>query len=102
MRRRDRRGGGRAGGSGDRAGGRGGRAGEGVYPFTPPPPAATGIGSGGDLRSVAAVVVVVVAVTMVAVAIAVALERGDSEVDKRMVFSFLWGQLTVLFAIGEV
>ncbi len=60
-------------------GGRGGRAGAGVYPSTPPPPAATGICGGNDLRLVAAVVVVVVvAVTMVAVATAVAVERGES------------------------
>ena len=50
----------------------------GRIPLRPPPPAATGIGGGSDLRSVAAVVVVGVAVTMVAVAIAVAVERGDS------------------------
>ncbi len=50
----------------------------GCIPLCPLPPAATGIGSGSDLRSVAAVVVVVVAVMTVAVAIAVAVERGDS------------------------
>ncbi len=50
----------------------------GCITLCPPPPVATGICGGGDLRSVAAVVVVVVAVTMVAVAAAVAVERGDS------------------------
>jgi hypothetical protein len=50
----------------------------GCITLRPPLPAATGIGGGGDLSSVAAVVVVVVAVTMVAVAVAVAVERGGS------------------------
>ncbi len=56
----------------------GGERVQGCIPLRFPPPAATGIGSGGDLRSVSVVVVVVVAVMTVAVAIAVAVERGDS------------------------
>jgi hypothetical protein len=56
----------------------GGERVQGCITLCHPPPAATGIGGGCDLRSVAAVVVVVVAVTMVAVAVAVAVERGDS------------------------
>jgi hypothetical protein len=57
----------------------GGERVRGCITLRPPPLAATGIGGGGDLRSVAAVVVVVVvAVTTVAVAVAVAVERGDS------------------------
>ncbi len=60
-----------------------------MYPSTPPLPAATGIGGGGDLRSVAAVVVVVVAVTTVAVAIAVAVERGFVRLTNIWFFLFV-------------
>jgi hypothetical protein len=58
------------GGPGGAAAGQVDKGGErvrGCITLCPPPPAATGIGSGGDLRSVAAVVVVVVVVTTVAV-----------------------------------